>query len=58
LPRFGTSVITGTVVSDDAEARPLRRVQVTLIHERFSPFRDFAVTDDAGRFVFTGIGFR
>ena len=52
----GTAVIAGTVVSDDADPKPVRRVRVTCS----SPDDVFsrgatAITDDAGRFVFTGL---
>lgn len=55
LPRAGTSSITGVVVSNDAEARPLRRVVVALTTNAV-PLQRAALTDDAGRFVFMGIG--
>jgi hypothetical protein len=45
----GTAVIRGVVVSDDAEHRPIRRVQVSLSG---LPGGRVAPTDDAGRFEF------
>lgn len=52
--RVGTGVIAGTVVIDEAEAKPLRRVQVTLESGTIEIPRA-AVTDDAGRFAFVGL---
>ena len=50
----GTAVIAGTVVSDDADPKPVRRVRVTCSSPEFKGAT--AITDDAGRFVFTGLG--
>ena len=47
----GTGVITGTVVTNDADKKPLRKVQVTLTGVTVRP-PPVAVTDDAGRFMF------
>jgi len=55
VPRSGTGVIAGTVLSDDADGRPLRRVLVTL-NLGGLPMPRSALTDDAGRFAFVGIG--
>ncbi len=49
----GTASIAGTVVSDAEPPRPIRRAAVTLNGEGFSGRT--AATDDAGRFVFTGL---
>jgi sarcosine oxidase gamma subunit len=53
-PRPGTGIIAGIVQLDDADARPLRRVVVTL-NAGGTPLPRSAITDDAGRFAFTGI---
>jgi 5-hydroxyisourate hydrolase-like protein (transthyretin family) len=46
----GTATVSGVVVTDDAEARPLRRVHVSLqAIDLRAPIA--AVTDDQGRFV-------
>jgi hypothetical protein len=50
----GTAVIAGTVVANDAGARPLRKVVVTL-GGGGSPVAETAVTDDQGRFVFQNL---
>lgn len=50
--RRGTAVIAGTVISDDAEAKPVRRVRVTCSGGDVSAT---AITDDRGRFVFAGL---
>jgi len=50
--RRGTAVIAGTVVSDDTEAKPVRRVRVTCSGGDSSAT---AITDDRGRFVFSGL---
>ena len=47
----GSAVITGTVVTNDAEKKPLRKVQVTLTGTAVRP-SPVVVTDDAGRFLF------
>jgi uncharacterized protein (DUF2141 family) len=49
----GTAVISGTVVSDEAEPRPVRRVRVTCTGAELGGA--MAVTDDRGRFVFPGL---
>jgi hypothetical protein len=49
----GTASIIGTVVSDTEQPRPLRRAAVTINGEGFSGRT--AITDDAGRFAFTGL---
>ena len=57
LPRTpvpGTASISGIVLTDDTDARPLRRVRVFLN----SPDDEVArttISDDAGRFVFDGL---
>lgn len=48
----GTAVISGTVVSDDTDRRPVRRVRVTCSGDSESAT---AITDDRGRFVFPGL---
>jgi uncharacterized protein (DUF2141 family) len=50
--RRGTAVIAGTVVSKDADARPVRRVRVTCSGGDVSAT---AITDERGRFVFSGL---
>ena len=52
--RSGSGSISGTVVTDDADARPLRRVQVQLESGTLELPRE-VVTDDTGRFVFDGL---
>lgn len=52
--RIGTGIIAGTILTDDAEARPIRRVVVTLTAGGI-PMPRSAQTDDAGRFTFVGI---
>ena len=46
----GTATIAGTVTSDDAQAKPLRRVQVTVRAPELGPPRT-AITNDDGTFV-------
>jgi hypothetical protein len=53
-PRPGTGVITGLVVIDDVDPKPLRRVTVTLSSGTIDLPRA-AITDDTGRFTFTGL---
>jgi len=48
----GTAVIAGTIVSDEATPKSLRRVMVTLSGAAGTAAR-VAVTDDQGRFAFT-----
>jgi Carboxypeptidase regulatory-like domain len=50
----GSAVITGTIVTDDASARPIRRAIVNLSGSDFLRTR-ITVTDDAGRFTFTSL---
>jgi len=52
--RTGTGIIAGTVLTDDAEARPIRRVVVTLTAAGI-PLPRSAQTDETGRFTFVGI---
>ncbi|HMC78746.1 MAG TPA: carboxypeptidase-like regulatory domain-containing protein [Vicinamibacterales bacterium] len=52
-PGAGMGVISGIVVSDDAEARPVRKARVTC--SRPDAPGDTTVTDDAGRFIFAGL---
>jgi hypothetical protein len=49
----GTAVITGIVVTDDADAKPVRKARVTC-GTRDLPGHT-TITDDAGRFVFAGL---
>jgi uncharacterized protein (DUF2141 family) len=49
----GTAVITGIVVSDDAEARPVRKARVTCGGAQLQG--QTTITDDKGRFSFTGL---
>ena len=48
-----TAVISGTVVSDDDQQRPVRRVRVTC--SGGDTGNATAITDDRGRFQFTGL---
>jgi hypothetical protein len=53
-PVAGTASISGIVLTDDSDARPLRRVRVFLN----SPDEEVArttISDDAGRFAFEGL---
>lgn len=52
--QVGTSVLAGTIVIDDADARPLRRVRVGIVTSDRQVSRT-TVTDDAGRFSFTAL---
>lgn len=47
-----TAAISGTVVSDDPDQKPVRHVRVTCTGPDFSAT---AITDDRGRFTFTGL---
>src|SRR4051812_44850600 len=47
-----TGAISGTVVSDEPQPRPVRRVRVTCTGPDFSAT---AISDDRGRFSFTGL---
>ena len=49
----GTAVITGIVVSDDAEARPVRKARVTCGGTQLQG--QTTITDDKGRFSFPGL---
>jgi uncharacterized protein (DUF2141 family) len=49
----GTAVITGIVVSDDAEARPVRKARVTCGGAELQG--QTTITDDKGRFSFSGL---
>lgn len=49
----GTGVISGVVVSDDAEARPVRKARVTCSGPDAAG--STTMTDDTGRFVFAGL---
>jgi uncharacterized protein (DUF2141 family) len=49
----GTAVISGMVVSDDAEARPVRKARVTCGGAGLRG--QTTITDDHGRFSFTGL---
>lgn len=51
---IGTGIITGTLVADDASARPIRRAVVTLSSSEFLRGR-ITITDDVGRFTFTSL---
>jgi hypothetical protein len=53
-PTAGTASVSGLVLNDDDPAQPVRRAIVTLTGEGLRPSRG-AVTDDAGRFEFSGI---
>jgi hypothetical protein len=53
-PKAGTGSISGTVASDTQPSRPIRRAVVTLNAPENSIART-TVTDDAGRFSFTGL---
>ena len=50
----GTAVLSGTIVTEDASAKPLRRVSVRLASSNSSVAR-VAITDDSGRFAFPGL---
>ena len=49
----GTAVLSGIVVSDDAEARPVRKARVTCSSPDSSGYT--TITDDGGKFVFAGL---
>ena len=53
-PGVGNNAISGIVVSDDSDARPLRRVRVFLNNPEEEIART-TISDDAGRFTFTGL---
>ena len=50
----GTASVTGTIVTDETDPRPLRRVRVGLTSSDRRVGRT-TVTDDAGRFSFAGL---
>jgi carboxypeptidase family protein len=50
----GTGVITGVVVADDADAKPVRRARVTCTPTD-TPMGVTTITDDAGRFACAGL---
>jgi Carboxypeptidase regulatory-like domain len=52
-PSRGTAILSGVVVSDDAEARPVRKARVTCAAADASGYT--TITDDGGRFVFAGL---
>ena len=51
-PSIGTAEISGTVMTDEANPRPVRRAVVTLVTAS-TPIGRSTTTDDAGRFVFS-----
>ncbi len=51
----GTAEISGTLVTDDTTATPVRRAIVTLTGHELSRSGLIAVTDDAGQFAFTSL---
>ena len=51
----GTAVVSGTVVTDDTSARPVRRVQVQLRSTDSFVGGLEVITDDAGAFAFAGL---
>jgi len=53
-PAAGTGVIAGSVVGDDAERTPLRRVTLTLVRSGFGDSR-VTSTDDKGRYLFSDL---
>jgi hypothetical protein len=53
-PAVGTASITGAIVGDDADARPLRRVRVGVMTSDRQVSRT-VVTDDEGRFSFVAL---
>jgi hypothetical protein len=53
-PTVGTGVISGTLVTDDPSARPIRRAAINLSGSDFLRGR-MTVTDDAGRFRFANL---
>ena len=52
-PSRGTAVLSGVVVGDDAEARPVRKARVTCSSPDASGHT--TITDDRGRFEFAGL---
>jgi len=53
-PQAGTAIVTGTVTTDEAQPRPLRRAVVT-INSSDPVVGRTAITDDAGRFAFVNL---
>jgi hypothetical protein len=53
--RTGTSSISGVVVSDDTDPKPIRRVTVTVTTDSSPSGGRVAITDDSGRFVVPGL---
>jgi hypothetical protein len=53
-PRIGTAVLSGAVVTNDANPQPIRRARITLNGD-IRIEGQVATSDDAGRFVFRGI---
>ena len=51
----GTAGLAGTVVADDADARPIRRAVVQLTASGVSSLGQMAITDDNGRFAFRNL---
>jgi protocatechuate 3,4-dioxygenase beta subunit len=54
-PGPGTVSIAGTVVTDDAEARPIRKALVSISAGGRGSMANVVVTDDDGRFAFSSI---
>jgi hypothetical protein len=53
-PASGTATISGVVVTDDTERRPLRRARVTVMTSDRA-FERTVITDDSGTFAFKGL---
>jgi hypothetical protein len=53
-PRIGTAMLSGMVVTTDAEPQPVRRARITLNGD-IRTEGQVATSDDSGRFVFRGI---
>lgn len=53
-PTAGTASVSGVVVTDEEQPRPVRRAIVTLAGDGLRPSRG-AITDDEGRFAFQGL---
>jgi hypothetical protein len=53
-PRTGTAVLSGTVVTNDADPQPIRRARITLNGD-IPAEGQVATSDDNGRFVFRGV---
>lgn len=53
-PAAGTGTMSGVVITDDAERRPVRRARVT-VNSSDREFGLTAITDDAGMFSFAGL---